>query len=461
MSRGKSRLGVSYAGGLSEESTAFAGVGLLVELYRQSGASEAGEQALPKKRSPKGLRQGEMVESFVLLSALGGESLEDMERLRQDQGLAALLGYTPPAPETARQWLDRFHDEEAMAGRPEQGSFLPPEAAGLAGLRAVNQRVVSAYVHAVRPGKEVTLDVDAHLVESAKADAKVCYEGYRAYQPMEVVWAETGLVLADEFREGNVPASKDIRRLVDAAAESLPSGEWTVRVRSDAAAYEPEGVLDHWHGRGWEFAVSADMSPQLRAAIEALPEEAWHPWKRESRGMVREWAEVPYVPSRAHEKKDAPVYRYLAIRVRPQQGRLLEEGEGVRRFAVVTNRWEMEGEALLEWHRGKAGTIEHIHHILVSELGAGVYPSGKHGANAAWLRLQVVTHNLLQALKAVALPPEYAHAYPKRLRFAVFTHIGQVVRHAGSTLLRVLRSLVETLLRPGQRRVLAADWGSG
>lgn len=461
MSRRKSRLGVQYAGGLAEGSTAFAGAGLLVELYRQAGIQGVAEGVLPAKRWPRGLSHGQMVEAFVLLSALGGECLEDMERLRQDPGLAALLGYTPPAPETARQWLDRFHDEEAMEGRPAQGSFLPQESAGLVGLSATNQRVVGAYVHAVQPGREVTLDVDAHLVETTKAEAKVCYEGYRAYQPMEVAWAETGLVLTDEFREGNVPASKDIRRMVDAAYAALPQGAWKVRVRADSAAYEPEGVLDHWHGQGWEFAVSADLSPQFRQALEGVPEKEWQPWKQDRDGKLREWAEVPYVPSRVREKKDAPVYRYLAIRVRPPQGRLLEDGAMVRHFAVVTNRWEMEGEALLEWHRGKAGTIEHAHHILTNELGAGVYPSGKHGANAAWLRLQVLTHNLLTLLKAVALPPEYRQAYPKRLRFAIFTHLGQVVRHAGSLLLRVLDEVFEQVLRPGHHRVLVADWGSG
>lgn len=461
MSRGKSRLAMSYAGGLAEKSTAFAGAGLLAELYRQAGIQAVAEGVLPKKQSSRGLSHGQMVEAFVLLSALGGESVEDMERLRQDPGLATLLGYTPPAAETARQWLDRFHDEGAMEGRPEQGSFLPPESAGLAGLAATNRRVLAAYVGQVQPAGEVTLDVDAHLVETSKEEAKVCYDGYPAFQPMEVVWAETGLLLADEFREGNVPASKDIERLVDEGYAALPGGNWTVRVRSDSAAYEPEGVLDHWHQQGWEFAVSADMSPSLRAAVEAVPDEDWHAWKREGGGMVREWAELPYVPSRTHEQKEAPVYRYLAVRVRPQQGSLLGDAGVVRHFAVVTNRWEMEGSALLEWHRGKAGTIEHIHHILTNELGAGVYPSGKHGANAAWLRLQVMTHNLLQLLKAVALPPEYGRAYPKRLRFAVFTHIGQVVRHGGRMLLRVLDAIWEQLLGPGQRRLMAADWGSG
>jgi hypothetical protein len=247
---------------------------------------------------------------------------------------------------------------------------------------------------------------------------------------------------------------------VDEAYEALPPGPWQVKVRSDSAAYEQE-VLDHWNDRGWAFAVSADMTPQLRAEIEKLPEEAWKVWKTEKGGVVREWAEVVFVPSRRSEKRDTKPYRYLTIRIRKQQGELFADGVAVRHFAVVSNIWDMEGQALIQWHRGKAGTVEHVHHNLVNELGAGVYPSGKHGANAAWLRLQVITHNLLQVLKAVALPPEYANARPKRLRFAVFTHIGQVVRHGGRLLMRIGERILEEIVRPGRRRVLLVTWDTG
>ena len=79
-------------------------------------------------------------------------------------------------------------------------------------------------------------------------------------------------------------------------------------------------------------------------------------------------------------------------------------------------------------------------------------------ANAAWLRLQVITHNLLQLLKNVALPGEYAHAHPKRLRFSVFTVMGRVVNHTGRVLLRIADCILERLIAPARRKILQVIW---
>ncbi len=42
-----------------------------------------------------------MDETFVLLGSLKGENIEDMQHIRDDAGLARIMGHILPAPETA------------------------------------------------------------------------------------------------------------------------------------------------------------------------------------------------------------------------------------------------------------------------------------------------------------------------------------------------------------------------
>ena len=126
------------------------------------------------------------------------------------------------------------------------------------------------------------------------------------------------------------------------------------------------------------------------------------------------------MPDDGDHWKDRPcVRRYLAVRVRKRQGELFADGSTVKHFAIVTNR-EGDGLTLIRWHREKAGTVEHAHHVLKNELAAAALPSGKFGTNAAWFRLNILTDNLLSALKRLALPGDLSAARPKRLRFLVF-----------------------------------------
>lgn len=453
------RVELEFKGGLNEVVTPHAGVTLLIELGRISGVMASADQSLPAKRLSKGLGQGQFVEAFVVLSALGGECLDDFDVLRLDEGLAAIVGYQIPAASTARQWLDNFHDDRLLKDRPTQGSFIPQESGWLSGLRSVVERTVRAYVSAVKPAALITLDVDAHLVESSKEIALKTYEGFRGFQPLIVSWAETGLILADQFRDGNVPAGQGIKDLVDQAYLALPArdGGWQVQVRSDTAGYQYE-CLDHWNELGWRFAVGADMSQQLRAEIESLPPDAWHFWKMEKDDVIREWAEVPYVPSRENEHRDTRPYRYLAVRIRPPQGILFGDGNAMRVFATVSNDWKTDGQELLEWQRGKAGTIELVNKVLKDDLAAGVYPSGKFGADAAWLRLQVITYNLMRTLQHTALDEKYKNARPKRIRFAIFTQIGSLVRHARTTFMRIVQGAMAAVLTPGRKRLLQLQW---
>jgi hypothetical protein len=187
------------------------------------------------------------------------------------------------------------------------------------------------------------------------------------------------------------------------------------------------------------------MTPNLKKHLLRLPDIFWKPY-REDAAAVSECADLTnYWPEEEDRPEGAGPLRYVAIRVRKRQGELFADGSEFRYFAVASNQWDWSARKLLEWHREKAGSIEALHDVLKNELAAGVMPCGRFGANAAWLRMAVLTHNVLTGLKRIALKPEWLEARPKRLRFHFFFSPGKLIRHARRLLARVGRRALELL----------------
>ena len=434
--------------------TAHAGVPLVIELFRHVGAAQVVNAQVRLKQRQRGVTPAQLVETLIALWTAGGDRGQDLKTLRAEVALATLLGYELPGATTLRDFLEGFHVEEPPLWRTGEKTAIPEESAPLAGLGAANRRILAAVQHQA-PQRTATLDVDAPILEAHKRTAAVTYEGTRGYQPVIVVWAEQDLVVHEEFRDGNVPAGCGNVRGVERAVASLPPGVTQIFVRGDSALYEQD--LLAWceaPARGIGYAISADMSPPLRAEIGRLPEHAWQP-DRDEPDVIREWAEVPYVPDDGDHRKDRPcVRRYLAVRVRKRQGELFADGRTVKHFAIVTNR-EGDGLTLIRWQRENAGTVEHTHPVLKNELAATALPSGTFGANAAWFRLNVLTDNLLSALKRLALPGDLSEARPKRLRVLVFNTVGTVSHHARRTLLRLTTAAQQGLLALARSKILA------
>lgn len=433
--------------------TSRAGVPLVIELFRHLGVAQAIDAEVAVKQRQRGLSPSQVVESLIALWASGGDRCQDLTMLCEDQALAALLGHPLPAATTVRDFLEAFHVEAGPLWAAGPEATIPEESAPLAGLGRANRTLVAGLQRGARE-RTATLDVDATLVESHKDAATVAYDGTRGYQPVVVLWAEQDVILHDQFRDGHVPAGCGNVRVLEQAVAKLPQGLTEVRLRADSALYET-AVL-RWcedDDHPIAYAISADLSAQLRAEITRLPESAWQV-EREAPDAIRAWAEVPYVPSDGDHRKDRPcVRRYLAVRIQKRQGHLFADGSDTHYFAVVTNR-PGDGLALLQWHREKAGTVEHAHHVLKNELAAAALPSGKFGANAAWFRLNVLTYNLLTALKRLTLPGDLRTARPKRLRFLLFNTVGKVVTHARRTLLRLSGALEHALLVRARRKIL-------
>lgn len=442
--------------------TAYAGVPLFVRAIRSFDVPGSVKRHLHLKQRQRGFDEATYVESFLVLNALGGDCLEDFDRLREDAGLGEMLGHELPSPEAARKFLYAFHDEErieqAQAELPVgQVSYIPSESEPLRALAQVNQELVQTIGRRCAEEKIATVDLDATVIESWKREARPTYEGCTGYQPMLALWAEMDLVLADEFRDGNVGAQVELLGVTQRALAALPETVEERYFRGDAACYEQ--TLLKWLRNGKRengpegfigFAVSARMSESLKAKIGLIPEAGWRPY-REDTEVICECAELPWDPVERKAGEVLDEVRYLAIRVRRRQGVLFEDGVLTKHFAVVTNRFDFDAKRLLEWHREKAGSIEALHHVLKNELAAGVMPCARFGANAAWLRLAVMTHNVLTGLKRIALKPEYLRARPKRLRFQIFCSPGTLVHHA-----RQLRVRVGRLLE--QLRAWAEAW---
>jgi len=376
---------------------------------------------------------------LMLLLASGGDCLDDIGVLRADRGLARLLERELPSADVLRRFLYGFHDErlieQAQAQRPAGSvAYIPAESAPLQALWRVNVSLVHA-LHAQGKGKRATLDHDATVIESHKAQAQAHYKGGVGYQPVAVYWAEQDVALADEFRDGNVPAGMDNLPLIRKAFAALPQGITERFFRADSACYD-ERVLrwlaDERRADGPAgfigFSISADMTRELHALCAAVAEPQWQRLEERADETVS-WAEVEFTPG--HWPKDAQPLRYVALRLRKKQGQLFASGFDTKYLAIVSNRTDLDGAALIRWHWEKAGTIEHLHQVTKNDLAAATMPCGRFGANAAWYRLNLLAYNVLSAMKSLALPPTLSSARPKRLRFAVFHLAARVSTHAG------------------------------
>ncbi len=424
-----------------------AGLLPVAELARAMGLPRVVEGEVTIKERDKGPSEWEFIESLVLLMADGGECVEDLGVLGADAALVRLLGHGIPSVSAAKKFLYAFHDDEQGEKDQRQRelipSYVPAETPELMGLGRVSGHVVRA-AQVSRPERVATLDQDTTIIESSKEEAAMTYQGDKGYQPMTVLWVEQDVVLADEFRDGNVPADCEPVRVVRRAFEALPPGVEQVYYRGDTASYNHD--LLNWlreedakTGRPRAiFAVSADMSPELRKAQMAVTE-----WNPDPADPCRSWAEVDFVPSGPSVKKGRKPDRYLGIRIVPRQKELFADGSEVKHFAVVTNDFERDGLAVINWQRQKAGTIEHLQDVLKNDLAAGVMPFKRFGANAAWFRLNVLTYNLLSVLRRTALPKELERARPKRLRFLVFALAATVLSHARQLMARVVHGLEE------------------
>jgi len=475
-----------YETSTTSGATAFAGLPLYLELAHAVGLRRLVEEHMPPRGDGQGWSDADIVTALVLLNLAGGEHVADLELLRQDEGFCRVLraavlaglrgrerrrklrlmkhgaGMPVPSASTVFRFLASFHGPEQEVERKPGKAVVVPEHERLRGLWEVSAGLLRV-MERHQPAKEVTLDIDATLVETHKAEALPCYKGYKAYQPLNFYVAEWDMVLYSEFRDGNVPCGYRQREALEQALELLPEGVEKVMVRMDTQGYDWDLLRYLAEGRNLrfgviEFAVGADVTSELKKAVAEVPEEDWHDLPQEPGQMPQQWAEVCYVPNASATKKDGPQYRFLVIREvlaqQPLPGMQLElpfqtmqfEGLGTCKLhAVVTNR-DMDGAELIAWHRKRCGKSEEAHAVMKNDLAGGVLPSGRFGANAAWWVIMLLAFNLNALMKRLALGGPWIASRLKAIRRHIICVAARVVEHARQVVVRLSRSHPSTAL---------------
>jgi hypothetical protein len=309
--------------------------------------------------------------------------------------------------------------------------------------------------------------MDATLVQTSKTDALYSYKGYTAYQPLNFYWHELGLVVYSQFRDGNVPAGYGLLEPFKCALEQMPASVRRVQLRSDTAGYTWDLLRYCAEGRHprfgrIDFAVSADVTSELKREVAKLPTSAWEPLVRrfpdgQAIATDQEVAEVVYVPNAAARTKHGPEYRFLVTReplrqlelpgvsprsqhdlpfptqeLRDSQHRLVS----YKLHAVVTT---LEGPAadLIWWARGRCGKSEEAHSVMKEDLAGGTLPSGRFGANAAWWAIMLLALNLNVMMKRLVLGPGWVNRRLKAVRFHIIQLAARVVCHSDTVLVKL------------------------
>lgn len=465
--------------------TALGGLPVYVELARVAGMGESVEKHLKTRTGQQGWTDRQMVVSIVLLNLAGGDCVEDLKLLEKDDGFCELLmkaethglkrkarralkrrwhkerRRTVPSPSAVFRWLRGFHNEEEEKSRQPGKAFIPRPNGNLIGLVRVNKDLV-AFVQVQNPQSTATLDMDATLIVTNKEEAFYAYTGDRTYQPLNTWWAEQGIILHSEFRDGNVPAGFQQLPVFVEALEQLPQGVKRVMLRSDTAGYQHdllkycEKGTNERFGR-IEFAIGCDVTRAFKQAVAEVEESEWKPIRKRVKEKWEEtgtqWAEVCFVPNAIAHSKNGPEYRYLATRKvleeqleLPGMEKQLElpfptmpmKGKRYKVFGMVTNM-DWDGEEIIRWQRERCGKSEEAHAVMKDDLAGGKLPSGKFGKNAAWWAIMILALNLDAIMKRLVLGGSWRTKRMKAIRFSLINLPGRVIKRSRRLILRLTK----------------------
>jgi hypothetical protein len=416
-----------------------AGLVPVMALAERAGLGELAARHV-RPGGPCGVNPAVKVGCLVAGMAAGADSIDDLDLLRHG-AMRRLFGGIR-APSTlgshlrAYTWghvaqLEKVH-REFLAELARQAPLLP----GADTLAFIDVDSTQKRVYGYRKQ-------GARFGYTKIAGKEVAVRGLNALAAAISTPLAAPVIAATRLRGGNAASVRGAAGFAAAAVRTARACGCTgmVVVRMDSAYYAAE-VLHAIRRAGARFSVTVPRNSSVRAAIAAVPEDAWTPI-RYPRAIFDEqlgcWvseaevAEVPYtaftgVPARGWQHEAArPIDGRLIIRRVQDQNTAGQDGlfPVWRHHAVFTDSpfatLQAEGQ--------------HRDHAIIEQVFADCYdgplahlPSGKFAANAAWLTCAAIAHNLLRAAGTLA-SRGYGKARGATIRRDLISLAARTARH--------------------------------
>jgi Transposase DDE domain group 1 len=244
------------------------------------------------------------------------------------------------------------------------------------------------------------------------------------------------VIAATRLRGGNAASARGAASMItEAAGTARAAGcTGTVVVRMDSAFYGAPAVRAARRA-GAFFSVTVRPDCRVRAAIAAISDDAWTPisypralWDDQLACWVSdaEVAEVPYTAFTS--AKGQPVTARLIVR----RVKDLNRGAGQDGLFPVWRHHAIFTDSPFTMLQAEE---QHRDHAQVEQVFAdwndgplAHLPSGSFPANAAWLALAAISHNLLRAAGSLA-SLGYAKARGATLRRDIIDVAARTARH--------------------------------
>jgi hypothetical protein len=378
-----------------------AGVVLAATLAGRLGVEAVAQRLVRLRRDrPGAANAGRKVMALLYAMLLGANSIDGCEVLRAGR-TRRLLGGWVPAPSTLGTFLRAF-----TFGHVRQ----------LDGLLA--ESLTRAWKAGAGPGDgRLVIDVDSFVGEvcgNLKQGAAYGYTRVFGYHPILATRADTREALHIRLRKGSANTQRGIKRFCEEliARVQRAGATGTKLLRADSGFWNTK-VFELLERAGWQYSIGVRNIKQVRAAVDAIPEDAWQT--------------IPY-PDDGEAQIAETVYdgRRLIVRRTRLLGAQAELWPDWRHFAFITNRTHD-----IAWVEA-----EHRDHAVVEQVIADLkdqalahFPSGHFHANAAWTVLAAIAHNLLRWTQSIGLPDTTVRA-ARTLRRRLLQIPGRLTSHA-------------------------------